>query len=281
MDPETPPEVRGRRTGVRGTSPGILAAMSVQPIVLLGDPRLRLKGQPVDSFGKYLHELLDDLTDTMRDAPGVGLAAPQLGEALQACVDRGRAAASTSWSTRGSSAPTATTATSRAASRSRATWPTSRAARRSGSSPRTATARRSRSPGSGLLGARPPARDRPPRRQALHRLPRVDGRAHPGRRSSDERRRGGPRGARALAAERGVDAGPSGARPGRTGAGSRTVFFGTGRLRRADPRRARARCRTSTSSASSPRRTGRPAGTARSDADAGRGARASRWASRS
>jgi peptide deformylase len=60
--------------------------MSVRPIVLLGDPRLRLKGQPVDSFGKYLHELLDDLAHTMRDAPGVGLAAPQLGEPLQACV---------------------------------------------------------------------------------------------------------------------------------------------------------------------------------------------------
>ena len=60
--------------------------MSVRPIVLLGDPRLRLKGLPVDSFGKYLHELLDDLAHTMRDAPGVGLAAPQLGEAMQACV---------------------------------------------------------------------------------------------------------------------------------------------------------------------------------------------------
>ncbi len=60
--------------------------MSVRPIVLLGDPRLRLKGQPVDSFGKYLHELLDDLTDSMRHAPGVGLAAPQLGEPQQACV---------------------------------------------------------------------------------------------------------------------------------------------------------------------------------------------------
>ncbi len=60
--------------------------MSVRPIVMLGDPRLRLKGLPVDSFGKSLHELLDDLAHTMRDAPGVGLAAPQLGEALQACV---------------------------------------------------------------------------------------------------------------------------------------------------------------------------------------------------
>jgi peptide deformylase len=53
---------------------------------MLGDPRLRLKGMPVDSFGKPLHELLDDLAETMRDAPGVGLAAPQLGEALRACV---------------------------------------------------------------------------------------------------------------------------------------------------------------------------------------------------
>ena len=60
--------------------------MSVRPIVLLGDPRLRLKGLPVDSFGKTLHELLDDMTETMRKAPGVGLAAPQVGEALQACV---------------------------------------------------------------------------------------------------------------------------------------------------------------------------------------------------
>jgi peptide deformylase len=60
--------------------------MSVRPIVLLGDPRLRLKGEPVDSFGRLLHGLLDDLADTMRHAPGVGLAAPQLGEPLRACV---------------------------------------------------------------------------------------------------------------------------------------------------------------------------------------------------
>ena len=60
--------------------------MSVKPIAMLGDPRLRLKGQPVDSFGKYLGGLLDDLADTMRHAPGVGLAAPQLGEALCVCV---------------------------------------------------------------------------------------------------------------------------------------------------------------------------------------------------
>ncbi len=61
-------------------------AMSVRPIVLLGDPRLRLRGEPVDSFGRYLHELLDDLAETMRKAPGVGLAAPQIGEAVRACT---------------------------------------------------------------------------------------------------------------------------------------------------------------------------------------------------
>jgi len=60
--------------------------MTVRPIVMLGDPRLRLKGETVDSFGKFLHGLLDDLTATMRDAPGVGLAAPQLGEPMRACV---------------------------------------------------------------------------------------------------------------------------------------------------------------------------------------------------
>jgi peptide deformylase len=60
--------------------------MSVRPIVLLGDPRLRIKGQPVSTFNKFLHELLDDLAHTMRDAPGVGLAAPQIGEALAVCV---------------------------------------------------------------------------------------------------------------------------------------------------------------------------------------------------
>jgi peptide deformylase len=70
-------------------SPGRVSytrAMSVLPILTLGDPRLRLKGEPVESFGKLLHHLIDDLTDTMRHAPGVGLAAPQLGEALNVAV---------------------------------------------------------------------------------------------------------------------------------------------------------------------------------------------------
>jgi len=60
--------------------------VSIRPILVLGDPRLRLRGEPVTSFAKPLHVLLDDLTATMRDAPGVGLAEPQVGEPMAACV---------------------------------------------------------------------------------------------------------------------------------------------------------------------------------------------------
>src|SRR5512145_2117234 len=60
--------------------------MAVRPILQLGDPRLRIAGEPVDRFGKSLHALLDEMTEVMRLAPGVGLAAQQIGEALQVCV---------------------------------------------------------------------------------------------------------------------------------------------------------------------------------------------------
>jgi len=60
--------------------------MAVRPILQLGDPRLRVVGQPIDRFNKGLHELLDEMTEVMRLAPGVGLAAQQIGEALQVCV---------------------------------------------------------------------------------------------------------------------------------------------------------------------------------------------------
>lgn len=60
--------------------------MSIRPIVNLGDPRLRLTGERVRRFDRALHTLLDDMIDTMRDAPGAGLAAQQVGLALQVCV---------------------------------------------------------------------------------------------------------------------------------------------------------------------------------------------------
>lgn len=60
--------------------------MAIRPILQLGDPRLRLVGAPITRFGRQLHALLDEMTEVMRKAPGVGLAAQQIGEALQVCV---------------------------------------------------------------------------------------------------------------------------------------------------------------------------------------------------
>ena len=64
--------------------------MSVQPIRLFGDPVLRTPAEPVTVFDKELRMLVRDLTETMLEAPGVGLAAPQLGVSLRVfayCVD--------------------------------------------------------------------------------------------------------------------------------------------------------------------------------------------------
>jgi len=57
--------------------------MPVQPIRLFGDPVLRTPAAPVESFDKELRRLVADLTDTMQDAPGAGLAAPQIGVLLR------------------------------------------------------------------------------------------------------------------------------------------------------------------------------------------------------
>ncbi|MEW1859370.1 peptide deformylase [Streptomyces sp. NBC_00669] len=57
--------------------------MSVKPIRLFGDPVLRMTAQPVTTFDLELRTLVKDLTDTMLEAPGAGLAAPQLGVSLR------------------------------------------------------------------------------------------------------------------------------------------------------------------------------------------------------
>jgi peptide deformylase len=57
--------------------------MAVQPIRLFGDPVLRTPAAPVETFDKELRRLVRDLTDTMMDAPGAGLAAPQIGVSLR------------------------------------------------------------------------------------------------------------------------------------------------------------------------------------------------------
>src|SRR5882672_6019263 len=55
----------------------------VQPIRLFGDPVLRTPAAVVTEFDKELQQLVTDLTETMRDAPGAGLAAPQIGVGLR------------------------------------------------------------------------------------------------------------------------------------------------------------------------------------------------------
>jgi peptide deformylase len=53
--------------------------MTLRQIVTLPDPILRRKAKPVTRFDADLQTLIDDMIETMREAPGVGLAAPQVG----------------------------------------------------------------------------------------------------------------------------------------------------------------------------------------------------------
>ena len=57
--------------------------MPIQPIRLFGDPVLRKPALEVVHFDKELRRIVQDLTDTMLDAPGAGLAAPQIGIGLR------------------------------------------------------------------------------------------------------------------------------------------------------------------------------------------------------
>ena len=60
--------------------------MSVRPITITGEAVLHAKALPVTDFGAPLQQLVSDMVDTMRKAPGVGLAAPQIGVGLQVFV---------------------------------------------------------------------------------------------------------------------------------------------------------------------------------------------------
>ncbi|MFW5926348.1 MAG: peptide deformylase [Myxococcota bacterium] len=53
--------------------------MSIRPILQYPDKRLRTPGVPVTEFGEEFQRLVEDMAETMYAAPGVGLAAPQLG----------------------------------------------------------------------------------------------------------------------------------------------------------------------------------------------------------
>ena len=53
--------------------------MALLPIIVAPDPRLNVKCENVDQVNDDLKRLMDDMMETMYDAPGIGLAAPQVG----------------------------------------------------------------------------------------------------------------------------------------------------------------------------------------------------------
>lgn len=61
--------------------------MTIKSILKMGDPRLLRKSRPVEAFGTPdLLELIQDMEDTMINANGAGIAAPQIGEDLRVVI---------------------------------------------------------------------------------------------------------------------------------------------------------------------------------------------------
>ncbi len=60
--------------------------MAIQPIRFFGDPVLTTPASLVESYDKELRNLVEDLIETMHEAPGAGLAAPQIGVSLRVFV---------------------------------------------------------------------------------------------------------------------------------------------------------------------------------------------------
>ena len=60
--------------------------MALLPIITAPDPRLKVKAKPVAAVDDEVRRLMDDMLETMYMAPGIGLAAPQVGVARQVIV---------------------------------------------------------------------------------------------------------------------------------------------------------------------------------------------------
>jgi len=58
----------------------------IRPILVVGNPVLRQKAKKVSQVDKPIQKLIDDMIETMQAAPGVGLAAPQIGIPLRLAV---------------------------------------------------------------------------------------------------------------------------------------------------------------------------------------------------
>ncbi len=62
--------------------------MALLPIIIAPDPRLKVKCVPVERVDAEIRALMDDMLETMYEAPGIGLAAPQIGVAKRIIVVR-------------------------------------------------------------------------------------------------------------------------------------------------------------------------------------------------
>lgn len=67
-------------------SPSASRPMALLPIIVAPDPRLKIVAEPVAAVDDALRQRLDDMLETMYDAPGIGLAAPQVGDARRMLV---------------------------------------------------------------------------------------------------------------------------------------------------------------------------------------------------
>jgi peptide deformylase len=74
-----------RRVDPRKPKP-YLARMAIRPILILPDPILRKASKPVARIDAKVKTLVSDMFDTMYDAPGIGLAAVQVGELVRVIV---------------------------------------------------------------------------------------------------------------------------------------------------------------------------------------------------
>ena len=60
--------------------------MALRHIITLPDPKLRLVSKPIERIDERLRKLMDDMIETMHEAPGVGLAAIQIAEPIRLLV---------------------------------------------------------------------------------------------------------------------------------------------------------------------------------------------------
>ncbi len=74
-----------RNVDGRGSS-NYLTAMTIKPLIILPDPILRQVSKPLERVDDVVRQLADDMLETMYEAPGIGLAAIQIGEPVRMLV---------------------------------------------------------------------------------------------------------------------------------------------------------------------------------------------------